>query len=438
MASRAANNFWAGTFLTASVLGGVIVAFVLSDLDILTSLRTYEVKFTVGDGVAGVKPGSAVLLGGNQVGRVTAVRPLLSGDGAVSHWLVRIKIGSDYKLYSNAVINLERPLIGSLSTINIRDPGRKGLASDGGAAESSMLAENSIIEGKPLPGILAQAGLSSEDISNIPKVLKNVTDLIEANKPKVDGTIDDLRDSARTVAEAVSSVEAKLPIWVQRVEDMTRDLTDGAREIRSLADAARGVVDESDRVVRNLGGSLARSLPTMERIVINADAIMDQFRYESMDSVRRSLALAESMMESGRGAVAELRRLVDAQSPGLARTLANFRLTSDQLKLTMMEVRAQPWRLLYQPTRKEEQTQLLYDATRQFAQSMSDLRAASDALSSYVRPESGEGTLRLTDPMASSQDLEKALRDLRARIDEATSRSREAEAELLKQLKQAE
>ncbi len=90
-----------------------------------------------------------MLLGGNQVGRVTAVRPLLSGDGAVSHWLVRIKIGSDYKLYSNAVINLERPLIGSLSTINIRDPGRKGLASDGGAAESSMLAENSIIEGKP-------------------------------------------------------------------------------------------------------------------------------------------------------------------------------------------------------------------------------------------------------------------------------------------------
>ncbi len=79
------------------------------------------------------------------------------------------------------------------------------------------------------------------------------------------------------------------------------DLTDGAREIRSLA-ARRARVDESDRVVRNLGGSLARSLPTMERIVINADAIMDQFRYESMDSVRRSLALAESMMESGRGA----------------------------------------------------------------------------------------------------------------------------------------
>jgi hypothetical protein len=196
------------------------------------------------------------------------------------------------------------------------------------------------------------------------------------------------------------------------------------------------VVDESDRVVRNLGGSLARSLPTMERIVINADAIMDQFRYESMDSVRRSLALAESMMESGRGAVAELRRLADAQSPGLARTLANFRLTSDQLKLTMMEVRAQPWRLLYQPTRKEEQTQLLYDATRQFALSMSDLRAASEALGSYVQPENG--SLRLTDPMASSADLDKALRELRARIDEATSRSRDAEAELLRQLKGAE
>ncbi len=56
MASRAANNFWAGTFLTASVLGGVIVAFVLSDLDILTSLRTYEVKFTVGDGARASSP----------------------------------------------------------------------------------------------------------------------------------------------------------------------------------------------------------------------------------------------------------------------------------------------------------------------------------------------------------------------------------------------
>jgi hypothetical protein len=60
--------------------------------------------------------------------------------------------------------------------------------------------------------------------------------------------------------------------------------------------------------------------------------------------------------------------------------MANFRLASDQLKLTMMEVRRAPWRLLYRPDTKELQYELLYDSARAYATAVSDLRAATESL----------------------------------------------------------
>jgi hypothetical protein len=69
---------------------------------------------------------------------------------------------------------------------------------------------------------------------------------------------------------------------------------------------------------------------------------------------------------------------------------------SDQLKLTSIEVRSQPWRLLHQPTTKELSAQVLYDATRAFAEAASNLRAASESLQA-ARP--GSDTAHLSDEL---------------------------------------
>jgi len=70
--------------------------------------------------------------------------------------------------------------------------------------------------------------------------------------------------------------------------------------------------------------------------------------------------------------------LLKEETPGIRHTLANLRLMSDQLKLTAVEVRSQPWRLLHSPTTKEMSSQVLYDARAAYAEAASDLRAASE------------------------------------------------------------
>jgi hypothetical protein len=77
--------------------------------------------------------------------------------------------------------------------------------------------------------------------------------------------------------------------------------------------------------------------------------------------------------------------LMAESAPQLRTIVANARLASDQLKLTSAEVRAAPWKLLSKPTgRKELENEALYDAARQYALAVSDLRAASASLESVT------------------------------------------------------
>ena len=57
--------------------------------------------------------------------------------------------------------------------------------------------------------------------------------------------------------------------------------------------------------------------------------------------------------------------------------LANARQVAQQLKLTMIEVRRSPWKLLHRPSRQEQEHELLYASTRAFALAASDLKATA-------------------------------------------------------------
>lgn len=60
--------------------------------------------------------------------------------------------------------------------------------------------------------------------------------------------------------------------------------------------------------------------------------------------------------------------------------MANLQLTGDQLKLAAIEVRRSPWRLLYSPSKKELETDNLYDAARSFALAASTLEGSIASL----------------------------------------------------------
>jgi len=77
------NSVKAGVYVVLMLLGGIAMAITVGGgLDRLKSRTEYNVRFTIEGGAKGIKPGSSVLLGGLDVGKVTAVRYLWADDAA--------------------------------------------------------------------------------------------------------------------------------------------------------------------------------------------------------------------------------------------------------------------------------------------------------------------------------------------------------------------
>src|SRR5690606_26422797 len=79
-------------------------------------------------------------------------------------------------------------------------------------------------------------------------------------------------------------------------------------------------------------------------------------------------------------AMTELRTDYAGWSTNIGEALANANMASQQLKLTMIETRRSPWKVLYRPSADELEHELLYEAARSFAVAAADLKAASEAI----------------------------------------------------------
>lgn len=398
MASRsgARNNILAGAFLLVCLLLAVATSFILSDAaSRLTRTNKYNVRFSLDQGAVGLKVGSAVLLAGQQVGRVTSVTVAKSslapapGQPAVETPVgidVAVNVRSDITLYENALFSLERPLLGTLTTINISNIGSPvGLATFQGS--SPRLEPSETINGSLAPpGFLAQAGLGPEQVKQIKLVIADtqtavsrLAKLLDENSPAIGSSVDHLK-------AIVTDAREKWPKWsgdadaiLANLEKASGNAVDGSADAKaSLADIRKLIDNNSTRI---------------DSIIANADSAVGKVNNES-------IALANDALRDGRQAMQSLRSTTDRadtllaeQTPNVRRTLANIRLASDQMKLVMAEIRAAPWRVLFRPTTKEQETELLYDAVRAYATATSDLRAAGESLESALGSDGSSAAL---------------------------------------------
>ena len=92
------------------------------------------------------------------------------------------------------------------------------------------------------------------------------------------------------------------------------------------------------------------------------------------------LDTGKSAMDNALAVLEDVNLEFDGWVPDINDTLANARLAAQQLKLTMLEVRRSPWKVLYRPTPTELEHEMLYAAARSFALAASDLKAASESV----------------------------------------------------------
>ncbi|MBX3379878.1 MAG: MCE family protein [Phycisphaeraceae bacterium] len=355
----------AGVFLLGSVALAIAVAFSLTSvLDWLTPANKFTVRFKMTEGAPGIKPDSQVTLGGQKVGTVTTV----GFDETTTHVLVGVRVSAAYPIFPNAVLGLERPLLGSQSWINISSVG----------SGDTKLASGGIIDGKPAGGMLAQFGLSQDDVRKLldltQDTISDINQLVEANRSKIDGIFDNVETITKSTRE-------HWPKWVDQFDVTFANVSDFSKQLGPMAGNFNGKVDEFGKLLGNVNTVIDENRSNIQQTTSDAAAIAANVRNKTIPSVDNIVQSVEAWCAT--------------ELPELRRSVGNLRLATEQAKRAIVEIRAQPWRLFFQPSKKELETDVLFWAANAYADAVSDLRAASEgmqqtlALANAAKPGTG-------------------------------------------------
>lgn len=378
---QSSHNVKAGVFVLVSLALAVgIVVTLAGGPRVFERTSRYIVRFSLEEGAAGLVQGSEVHVGGRRVGDVTSVSLAYPEDGPPVGVDVSIAIDARIPMREGVIAYLERPLLGSGAVINFPTVG---------GGEGDLLDESDRIPGKIAPPeVLRAAGYGAAQAEQLKNMFARAEDISDRAASLMDDLenriVPNLAQASEDIGAVTEDVRARSDVWLGRADTFTADMTEFSSSAKDSLEDARTFIASVNELVEEHRGTFDQTLQRIESASTKADALLDRLNEQSVD-------LLNAMLEDGRSAVAqaeetllELDALLAEERPQIEKTIANLRLASDQMRLTMGEVRRAPWRLLYRPDTKELEYELLYDAARSYASAVSDLRAAAESLESTV------------------------------------------------------
>lgn len=424
-------NLLAGGFLLGGVIAAVALSFIFADVS-LTRTAGYVIRFSVADGATGLSPDAAVRVGGQQVGKVDAIRVErdAAGEFVVN---VYVDLRADIEIYENAWAYLEVPLLGTASTLNIPylgDP--QGVESPDGS--SPLLEPGEVLQGSVAPPLfLANAGYGPQQreqvqrmIAATERTLTELADAVAAISPEVGPVAQDVRATVASARRTAESVEADMDGWRATISGTLANAENASEKLPGVVDDVDILLADARELIRVGRESIEDNRPRIDNILSRTENVVASVEEQWVPRGTEMLASARDGADAYAQAGRRINTILAEQQPAIERTVANLRVTSDQLKFLAIEARAQPWRLLHRPDTKELENQLLYDTARSYAVAVSDLRAASEAMESVIDRAGATGQV----------DLDR-LQAIRAKLQEAFEEYADAESALLDRMIQA-
>jgi ABC-type transporter Mla subunit MlaD len=381
---RRRNNVRTGIFVSVTLILAVVIIVVLSDVWRWLTLDTwgYTVEYPVDAGVSNLKKGADVRVGGMAMGQVEAVRAVLSADAPFERIAVDFTLDCRVRLYSNAKILVTTPLIGADAWLDIPDVGRltdeEGLEIE----DARLLEEDGRIDGTVAVGLLSTlvGPDNAEDVTTFSNFLAAIPDKYEEH-------VAPILVKADTTLKEAGDIAGKINKDYDRWRLTVNDVMDRAN---SIAENIEKTTAETQAMVEENRPDIDVFIDNMTAFSGDAREISGRVRAETVDKITELLERGKEGVASFTSAIEDLQVKLDAEWPNIDEALANARLASQQLKLTMVEVRRSPWKFLYRPSPTELEHEMLYEAARSFAVAASDLKAASDAMNRVVTLHAGE------------------------------------------------
>ena len=388
LSERHRNNIRAGVFVTIALIVSMGVVIALTDALGRLSRRTHEyrVSFDVLSGVANLKSGSDVRVGGMKMGRVLEVKPEYpdpASDEPLRQIIVRFNIDRAVALHENAKVFVNAPLIGSDAWIDIPDVGAGG-----------ALQEGALIAGASGAGFLTSL-VGPANADKLDELFEMFPELRADYSANVKPTLENIKVITDDTRGFVTDLRVvRWPKWAEQVDQIMTWAISIREEIGLAVDDGQAILSEGRGILEDNRADVRQS-------IANIREISDIAKSQTIVKVNQLLDTGQQGMDEAKSALETLNADYAGWASHVNDALARFNLTAQQLKLASVELRRSPWKLLYRPSADELEHELLYDAARAFAVAAADLRASSEAVNRILAQHG--------DRVAANEDLYKRL-----------------------------
>jgi len=345
MARSKRNELAAGLFILIAVVMLVAMLILVGNWGDLYRAKTiYYVEF---DSVPNLKSGSPVLLRGSQVGRLSAMtltkHVLDETTGAVEYrFLTALEIPGEIVLRRDADIGVGAAMIGETAWVDIQSVGTGEVADD--TATKPLVGRG----GGMMEAAAAAFGIGDKQREEIARTIENLAEItvsLRETTPKIAEVTDN-------IAAVTADLKEKMPGIIAKADDTMGRMNSAAERVNNILDENRG----------NLKAS-----------VENVAALTERAKKDFAD-----------LLDSLKATSADVQALVAANRMNLSDAMVNIRQTSEQLKAASVEIRRAPWRLLHKPDERESDTMNVFDASRNYANAVADLRSTATTLKALV------------------------------------------------------
>jgi hypothetical protein len=309
------------------------------------------------------------------MGRVTAVH-LREGKPAEAI-AVAFKLAAGVTLFTDATIVINGPLIGDTTYLDILEVGTVDAGEPTGpiigAAGGGMLAS---VLGADTAEAFEELKADALDFGDL------LARMDEEYNERVVPILDNLTASSEDVREVIADArDVRWPAWADNVDEIFVWADGMTGELDATVATGRGLLTEARE-------TLDANREKIDNIVANTESASVDISELAAHLNSETVAKLDSLLERGRVAmdeavttITEARTSFTTWSAQTDEILADLSLAAGQLKFGLMEVRRNPWKLVYRPTDAEFDHELLYEATRAFAMAAADLKASSGSFS---------------------------------------------------------
>ena len=362
------NNLRAGIFVSTILVLALAVGFVLLKVDLFKKYQTLVLQFDTTEGVSGLSRGSEVKVGGLTVGRVISITPVIDKNDDLAGINVTIEIMAGIPIrYSdtapegtNAEVIRVGSLVGSTSIINFNTLG-----------QAPALVLNS---GDKL---LATRGSGM------------LTTLVgPANAVRTNEIIKGLADTAAWLKTIPEEYQTRVVPTLQNLSTTTanfnQDYETWRKPIGDTLLNAQSFTGNADQLLKDNKAKFTQLMDNTSATMADAKVIASEFKTKGMPALQKLLDQGADAAQSLASSLGQVEQQMPQRLTDLRDFTLDAREIAGQFKLTAIEIRRSPWKLLYQPKPGEVAHENLYSATRAFALATADLKTASASLQAVL------------------------------------------------------